>query len=89
METLRQTLNRQQGVTIRVVTHETDIAAYASRVVTMRDGQILSDRRVGGIRPRQKPARQGQQPATFALFHPHDEAPLASHAVKATSLPSA
>ncbi|MGB7482019.1 MAG: ABC transporter permease [Burkholderiaceae bacterium] len=44
METLVR-LNREQGVTIAVVTHESDIAAYAQRVVTMRDGQVLSDER--------------------------------------------
>jgi macrolide transport system ATP-binding/permease protein len=38
-------LNREQGVTILVVTHEPDIAAYAHRVVTMRDGRIVSDLR--------------------------------------------
>ena len=37
METL-VALNREQGVTIIVVTHEADIAAYAGRVITMRDG---------------------------------------------------
>ena len=36
-------LNRQQGVTILVVTHEADIAAYADRIVTMRDGEIVAD----------------------------------------------
>ena len=36
-------LNRNQGVTIIVVTHEADIADYAKRVVTMRDGEIVSD----------------------------------------------
>ena len=50
METLL-TLNRQQGVTIVLVTHESDIAAYADRIVTMRDGLIISDERVS------KPAR--------------------------------
>jgi len=30
-------------LTIILVTHEPDIAAYAGRVVRMRDGQILSD----------------------------------------------
>ena len=36
-------LNRNKGVTILLVTHESDIAAYADRILTMRDGQILSD----------------------------------------------
>ncbi len=44
METLTR-LNREQGVTIVVVTHEADIAAYADRVLTMRDGQVISDKR--------------------------------------------
>ena len=42
MEIIRR-LNREQGVTVIVVTHESDIAAYADRVIMMRDGRILSD----------------------------------------------
>ena len=42
METLVR-LNRERGVTVVVVTHERDIAAYAQRVVTMRDGAVQSD----------------------------------------------
>ncbi|TMC55467.1 MAG: ABC transporter ATP-binding protein [Chloroflexi bacterium] len=38
-----QRLNREQGLTIVMVTHEHDIAAYAQRVLTMRDGQLASD----------------------------------------------
>ncbi|WP_298222711.1 ABC transporter permease [Acidocella sp.] len=38
-------LNRTQGVTVIVITHEADIAAYADRVLTMRDGEIVSDQR--------------------------------------------
>jgi macrolide transport system ATP-binding/permease protein len=38
-------LNREQHLTIVLVTHEPDIAAYADRVVTMRDGEIVSDER--------------------------------------------
>ncbi len=44
METLTK-LNREHGVTVVVVTHEQDIAAYADRVLTMRDGQVVSDTR--------------------------------------------
>ncbi len=44
METLAR-LNREQGVTVIVVTHEADIAAYADRVLTMRDGQVVADTR--------------------------------------------
>jgi len=44
METLTA-LNREHGVTIIVVTHESDIAAFADRVLTMRDGQLISDKR--------------------------------------------
>src|SRR5689334_511921 len=36
-------LNRE-GITVILVTHETDIAAYAHRGIVMKDGQILSDR---------------------------------------------
>ena len=43
---LFQRLNRESGITIVLVTHEPDIAAFADRVVTVRDGRIVSDRRV-------------------------------------------
>jgi putative ABC transport system ATP-binding protein len=36
-------LNREQGITIVMVTHEPELLAYASRVVTFRDGRIVSD----------------------------------------------
>lgn len=39
-----ETLNKQ-GKTIIMVTHEHDIAAYANRVITMKDGAIISDQR--------------------------------------------
>jgi putative ABC transport system ATP-binding protein len=39
---LLQELN-QQGITIVVVTHEPEVAAYATRIVEMRDGRILRD----------------------------------------------
>ncbi|MDK2745243.1 MAG: ABC transporter ATP-binding protein [Nitrospira sp. BO4] len=36
-------LNRE-GITVILVTHEVDVAAYASREIVIKDGQILSDR---------------------------------------------
>ncbi|HEY6893796.1 MAG TPA: ABC transporter permease, partial [Rhodanobacteraceae bacterium] len=38
-------LNRDHGVTVVLVTHEPDIAAYADRIITVRDGEIVSDER--------------------------------------------
>ena len=43
--TTLQRLNRERGLTIVLVTHEPDMAAYADRIVTLRDGAILSDER--------------------------------------------
>ncbi len=42
---LLQRLNRE-GLTIVLVTHEPDVAAYASRVVTFRDGRLVRDERL-------------------------------------------
>jgi putative ABC transport system ATP-binding protein len=35
----------QRGITILLVTHEADVAAFMGRVVMMKDGKVLSDRR--------------------------------------------
>jgi putative ABC transport system ATP-binding protein len=37
--------NRERGITILMVTHEPDMAAYASRTITFRDGHVESDER--------------------------------------------
>jgi putative ABC transport system ATP-binding protein len=36
-------LNEQRGVTVVMVTHEADVAAYAGRAIVFRDGLISSD----------------------------------------------
>ncbi|HMC24977.1 MAG TPA: hypothetical protein VKH14_05840, partial [Candidatus Udaeobacter sp.] len=41
-----QQLN-ERGITIVMVTHESDIAAYARRNVVLRDGLVLNDGAVG------------------------------------------
>jgi macrolide transport system ATP-binding/permease protein len=77
MQTLTA-LNREQGVTIIVVTHESDIAAYADRVLTMRDGKIISDESKARIAKTSRPLpaeaettgqRSPDQPATSPAIH--------------------
>ena len=40
---LFQRLNRDEGITIVLVTHEIDIAEYAQRQIHFRDGSVVSD----------------------------------------------
>jgi putative ABC transport system ATP-binding protein len=40
---LLQRLNRERGITIVMVTHEPDVAAFARRNLVFRDGRIISD----------------------------------------------
>ena len=41
-----QRLNAEHGITILLITHEHDIAEYASRVLSFRDGRIIGDQPV-------------------------------------------
>jgi len=41
-----QRLNRDKGITTLIVTHESDIAAYANRNIYFRDGRIVRDERL-------------------------------------------
>ena len=47
MELIRA-LNKEQGITILMVTHEPDMAAYADRIIHFVDGVVASDERNGG-----------------------------------------
>ena len=38
-----QDLRERMGITIVLITHEAEIAAYATRIIAVRDGAILSD----------------------------------------------
>jgi macrolide transport system ATP-binding/permease protein len=42
MGTIRA-LNQERGVTVVLVTHERDLAELSDRIITLRDGQIISD----------------------------------------------
>lgn len=38
-----QSLQRERGITVVLITHEMDVAQYGSRIVSFRDGNIVSD----------------------------------------------
>jgi putative ABC transport system ATP-binding protein len=38
-----QSLQRERGITIVLITHEMDVAKYGSRIVAFKDGNIVSD----------------------------------------------
>jgi putative ABC transport system ATP-binding protein len=41
-----QTLNRERGITVLLITHERDIAEYGTRIVAFRDGVIKTDEKI-------------------------------------------
>ena len=53
-----QRLNREQGITMIVVTHEQDIAAYAGRNLLFKDGRLQRDLRVARPRDAQRELEQ-------------------------------
>ena len=48
-----QRLNREQGITVVLVTHEADVASYAGRVIVFKDGRVQTDRVVDRARDAQ------------------------------------
>jgi putative ABC transport system ATP-binding protein len=48
--TILKELHQTRGVTLVIVTHEADIAAYCERMITMRDGRITGDSIIKGKR---------------------------------------
>jgi putative ABC transport system ATP-binding protein len=40
---LLQELREERGITIVLITHEPEIAAYGTRIVSMRDGKLVRD----------------------------------------------
>jgi len=46
---LLKRLNKEDQVTIIVVTHDLDVAAHSSRQIRLKDGKVLTDDRVGAV----------------------------------------
>jgi putative ABC transport system ATP-binding protein len=62
---LLQRLNQERGLTLLLVTHEAHVAAYAGRVLRLRDGQVLSDtRQEPGSHQSPESAERSTQPST-------------------------
>ena len=47
VENILLELNRDKGITLVIVTHDDDLAQRCDRIVEMKDGRIISDRRRG------------------------------------------
>jgi putative ABC transport system ATP-binding protein len=62
-----QRLNRERGITLVLVTHEPDIAQYASRVVVFKDGKIKSDQQV------KNPRDAGEQLKNMPVIEDDDD----------------
>ena len=43
-----QRLNREQGKTIVLITHSQELAEETGRIVTLKDGEIIGERRGSG-----------------------------------------
>lgn len=41
-------LNRQQGKTIVLITHSQELAEETQRIITLKDGEIIGERRGSG-----------------------------------------
>jgi putative ABC transport system ATP-binding protein len=77
-----QRLNKEQGITVLLITHEMDIAEYGTRLIRFRDGRVVADQAVLHRRnaadelaalpppePDQIPQPEAQQPAAAAAAH--------------------
>jgi putative ABC transport system ATP-binding protein len=71
-----QTLNRERGITILLITHEMDIAEYGTRFVRFRDGKIQTDAPVLRRRDAKKELAALPPPEEDSPSEPSDPVPV-------------
>src|SRR5204863_6248761 len=74
-----QRLNQERGITVVLITHESDIAEYGTRTVLFRDGLVVSDRPVAQRRDAEDGLAAWQSLRTDGEFGPHPPEPTAGH----------
>jgi putative ABC transport system ATP-binding protein len=74
-----QRLNREQGITVLLITHELDIAEYGTRLIRFRDGRVVSDQKVAHRRDAVQELAALPPPEPDQIPPPTDEAAAPAH----------
>ena len=85
---LIQELNEQEKITVVLVTHEPEMAAYARRKITIQDGLVVGDEQLGGWAKESCPTLPAGAPAGGAQQRETPPPPPASPIPPAGSAPS-
>ena len=73
-----QRLNRDRGITVILITHEHDIAEYATRLIRFRDGRVVADQAVAHRRNAEDELAALPPPEPDLIPHPEATAPAAA-----------
>ncbi|MHC1783152.1 MAG: hypothetical protein AB9891_10440 [Anaerolineaceae bacterium] len=77
-------LNEHQGTTFIIVTHDSSVAAQTKRVVTMADGKITHDEKIGS--PLEEDLKLWQHSSLGRMIASGDGAALAELGIKEDQL---
>jgi putative ABC transport system ATP-binding protein len=74
-----QRLNKEQGITVLLITHEIDIAEYGTRLIRFRDGRVVSDQKVARRRDAVEELAALPPPEPDVMPAPVQSAPEPAH----------